>query len=216
MVERPDAMYHTAYDVMGDFKAIGKDPELRIDTEREQAYLEAAGLVGKKYITLNTGLNMEYLNKGNTRAWPFENWAELSLKIKEKHPYLQIVQVGISLRDEDAIPADIHMNGRTTLEQINILLKNALIHVDYDGGLVHVRHTTRGKSLVLMGPSAAENHRYEENRYIHTKVCHPCEWIRQDWLSVCQKGQGVPPCMESITVEMVMDEIDRLLEEVKA
>ena len=208
MTEKPGAMYHTAFDVFGNMD-IDSDISLVTSEDAEKCYLEKIGVWGKRFITLNTGLNREYLRKNNTRAWEFEKWKALSKRIKEKYPDILIVQVGIRMRDADDIPADIHMNGKTTLEEIGFLLKHAFIHVDYDSGLVHLRHTWRKKSIVLMGPLATDNHWYGENTYVQTSVCTPCEWHTPQWLSVCEKGEQTPPCMRTITVDMVMDEIDK-------
>ena len=214
LVDEPGVMYHTAFDVFGDLMSYANIRELNIDKVRCEEYLEKTGLAGDTYITLNTGLNAEYRSKKNTRAWAFEKWVELSEALKRKYPNIKIVQVGLRMREEDDIPADLHMNGRTSLEQIVYLLKKSLLHIDYDGGLVHVRHMTGQKSIVLMGSSASENHAYPENVYIQTKECKPCEWTRPDWLSVCGRGCDTPICMDSITVEMVMEKIKNELEEV--
>lgn len=230
LVERQGVKYHTAYDVFGEFEeseglvktekpwraergtALPGDGFIIANTDGEEAYLSEIGLKGKSYITLNTGLNREYLQKRNTRAWPFEYWRYLAVRIKEAYPDLMVVQVGIRMRTEDDIPADIHMNGVTNLGQISILLKHALVHVDYDSGLVHVRHMTGGRSIVLMGPSAAEKHAYPENEYIQAPACASCEWSTSSWLSVCPRGYEEPVCMKSITVDMVMEKIDKLVE----
>ena len=163
------------------------------------------------FITLNNGLNREYLRKNNTRAWSFEKWEELSRRIKETYNNVLTVQIGNRMRKEDDISADINLNGMTDLEQVAILLKNAVVHVDYDGGLVHLRHLYGGKSIVLMGPSNVCNHRYPENEYIQTNICTPCEWQTADWLSVCPKGNDESICMSSITVDMVMEKIAIIL-----
>lgn len=214
LVEQPDVLYHTAYDIFGEFGELGACRIAIAGEDEEEAYLSETGLKGKRYITLNTGLNREYLTKRNTRAWAFESWKYLALRIKAEYPDLLVVQVGVRMREEDDIPADIHMNGITNLEQISILLKYALLHVDYDGGLVHLRHMMGGKSIVLMGPSAAENHAYPENVYLQAPICAPCEWTTPDWLSVCPRGHEIPLCMESITADMVMEKIDKLVEDV--
>ena len=214
LVDDSEVLYHTAFDVFGDLMPYAEEGVRNIDKALCDEYLGKAGLKGETYITLNTGLNEEYRCKKNTRAWAFDKWVELSEVIKSEYPNIKIVQIGLRMRDEDDIPADLHMNGRTSLEQVSFLLKNALLHIDYDGGLVHVRHMVGGKSIVLMGSSATENHAYPENVYIQTKACKPCEWTSPDWLSVCARGCDTPICMDSITVEMVMDKIKNELEEV--
>lgn len=205
LIDKGNTKYHMAYDVFDEFDHSKEHYGLCVDKNTEQEYLSNFNLTGKKFITINTGLNKEYEKKANTRAWSYDNWKELSVKLKELFPDITIVQVGVRVRDEDDIPADIHLNGKTDLEEIAILLKNAFLHIDYDGGLVHVRHIYGGKSIVLMGPSSSKKHDYPENIYIQTGVCSPCEWITGDWLSNCPHRYEDPICMSSITVEMVSD-----------
>lgn len=209
LVNRKGVVYHTAYDVFGDLNVNDSDKvKLLFNDADEMKVLNEFGLKGKKYVTLNTGLNIEYINKMNTREWPFDKWKLLAQRIKDRYPEMIIVQVGLKLREEDDIGTDICLNGRTQLGQIAIVLKNAYLHIDYDGGLVHVNHMVGGKSVVLMGPSAASNHAYPENIYISSGVCEPCEWDESDWLSRCLKGFECVKCMDSISVDMVMDAID--------
>ena len=200
--------------MLGDLGASDTDRiNVSLDNINEEEYIHSLGLTGKTYITLNTGLNNEYRNKSNTREWPFEKWKILAETIKSKYPEIIIVQVGLKLDEKDDIPADVHLNGKTNLEQISVVLKHALVHVDYDGGLVHVNHMVGGQSVVLMGPSLAENHAYPENIYISSSACKSCEWATPDWLSVCHKGDTNPRCMDKIIVDMVMTEIEKIIKE---
>lgn len=205
---KKNVVYHTAYDILGELGAKASDiASLNSVNVSEKEYLTQVGLYGKKYITINTGLNTEYGKKKNTREWPFEKWNHLAREIKKKYPEILVVQIGLKIKEEDDITADIHLNGKTNLEQIAIVLRNAEKHIDYDGGLVHVNHSVGGRSIVLMGPSAAEKHAYPENVYIDTDVCQACEWTTPDWLSNCPKGYECPKCMTEISVSMVINYI---------
>lgn len=214
LVDRKNTVYHTAYDIWGNLKSDPSDkttiPLISID---EQGYLGKIDLAGKKYITLNTGLNHEYSAKSNTREWSFENWGKLAEAIKTNYPEVTLVQVGLKLKPDDDIDGVVHLNGNTNLEQISVVLKHALVHIDYDGGLVHVNHMVGGRSIVLLGPSEILNHAYPENIYISSGVCNACEWTTPDWLSRCPKEDTSPRCMENITVDMVISEIDKIIKE---
>ena len=213
MVDNPKALYHTAFDVFGNLKEYADTVMFPISGSACSDYLRTVDLGEKKYITLNTGLNAEYRSKKNMRAWSFDNWITLARELKNKYPDITLVQVGIKMRDEDNIPADVNLNGDTSLEQIFYLMKNALLHIDYDGGLVHVRHMTGGRSIVLMGPSSAKKHAYPENVYIQTDACEPCEWDGADWLSVCGRDYDPPLCMSSISVDAVINAVEKIMEE---
>ena len=214
LVKRKGAVYHTAYDLFEnlDAKATDKCSSYSIYYDGE-SILKRIGVLGKRYITLNTGLNNEYIKKRNTREWPFVCWDELANSIKKCYPDLIIVQVGLKIRDEDDIEADIHLNGKTNLPEIAAILKHSIVHIDYDGGLVHVNHIVGGISIVLMGPSSIENHAYPENIYVSNGECCGCEWITSDWLSNCPKGYGYSKCMSNIKVEKVMEAIRSFLED---
>lgn len=213
-IQKERTLYHTAYDVLGDLGASDSDKtNICIERHNEEEFINSIGLDAKTYITLNTGLNNEYMNKSNTREWSFGKWEELAKYIKSEYPEIKIVQVGLKVSEKDDIPADVHLNGKTNLEQIATVLKHSLIHIDYDGGLIHVNHMVGGKSIVLMGPTSSENHEYPENIYINSSACEACEWTTADWLSVCPKGEINPRCMDRITIDMVMTEIEKIVKE---
>ena len=178
----------------------------------EEACLEVFGLKSKQFITIDTGQSLDYINKANTRSWPHHNWNFLAKQIKNRFPDICIVQMGVRMTENDDIEADIHLNGKTDLEQVKVLLKNALLHVDYEGGLVHIRHIVGGgTSVVLFGSTAIERHQYSENINIRTDKCEvACEWSSHDWLFKCPKYDE-PLCILSITPEMVFKRIEDFL-----
>lgn len=209
-VDKTGVLYHTAYDVLGCLDAKASDKTSIPISIDSKDFLSKVGLADKKYITLNTGLNEEYLNKKSTREWKFDNWNKLSKSIKKEFPDITTVQVGLKRNVKDDIDADVHLNGETSLEEIAVVLQNSILHVDYDGGLVHVNHMVGGHSLVLMGPSSAEKHAYPENTYIQASGCAPFEWETPDWLSR-YPDPSKENCMDSISVLQVMNEIRNIL-----
>lgn len=216
----PQKNYYSFCDMFGDLN-ITEDYTISIEPQIDaDAYLKRLGLNKKKYLTINTGANMTLTNGGNTRIWSHEKWNELSARLRKRYKTIDIVQVGFKISDDDDIEADFNLNGKTDFEEIKVLLKYALLHVDYDGGLVHVRHILRGGiSTVLFGSSGIEQHLYSENINIRSDVCkNPCEWTSREWLSKCPQGYDIPICMKSLTVETVFesicDYIDGILYEV--
>lgn len=179
----------------------------------EDEYLQSLGLNDSLYITLNTGENATYIGKGNTRTWPYSNWRRLTQMLKEQYPDIKTVQIGTKTSEFDDISAGINLAGTTNLEQAKALLKNALLHIDYEGGLVHMRHILRGgTSLVLFGSTSIEQHEYSENINLRTNVCPACEWTASDWGFHCPRGFAEPLCMTSITPKMVMNKVANYLE----
>lgn len=204
----PGKKYHNYCDVFGD---LGIDDkyliQLHINRDCEE-YLDKIGLLGKRFITIDTGQNANYIGKSNTRSWQHENWEQLAQMIKLNYPEYMIVQVGEKMGDDDDISADIHLNGKTNIEDVKVLLKLAELHIDYDGGLVHVRHILGGgPSVVLFGPTIAARHNYEENIAVSAGMCGDCEWTTTEWLFKCPRGMKSPECMASITPTLVYESV---------
>ena len=213
MEKFPEKKYHNYCDVFGE---LGIKEEFIFTLPiygNEERFLKDYGLYNKPFITIDTGLNRDYKGGSSTRAWSHKNWNELALLLKVQFPELLTVQVGEKMSDGDDVAVDVNLNGRTNIDEARILMKHASVHVDYDGGLVHVRHILGGgPSVVLFGPTAVSRHTYSENIGIRTNACkNDCEWTTQRWLFDCPRGLEKPECMESITPESVCDEIKKLL-----
>lgn len=210
LFERFDNKYHNFCDIFGDLGIKDEflfDLPIQID---ENACLESYGLKDQLYITFSTGMNSSFVGRKPTRLWGKEAWNRLAQLIKEHFPKLVIVQIGENSPKDIAV--DLCLNGKTDLEQMKVLLKHAALHIDYDGGLVHLRHILCGKaSVVLYGPSRSRWHEYDENVSISTNVCE-CEWKSANWLSECPKGYEYPICMKSISPAMVFESIKALID----
>lgn len=202
--------YYSYCDVLGNLEYTEEFLYTLPILKDEVAYLSSIQLQCKRYITLNTGLNRDFRGKNSTRAWPHDYWDKLARMLKNRFPSIKIVQIGEKMDERDDIFADLNMNGKTDIEGAKILLKHALLHIDYDGGLIHVRHILfGGSSVVLFGPSAVERHQYSENINIRTNACPvACEWVTSDWQFQCPKGMKNPVCMYSITPQYVMKVIE--------
>lgn len=178
----------------------------------EDKVLSKLRLQGKAYITLNTGLNAEFVkSKKNLRAWSIDNWKLLAAKIRADYPGIVTVQLGNNSSIAD-IGADINLCGKTSLDEVKVVLKHATLHVDYEGGLVHLRHAVQGgTSVVLFGPTSVKQFNYEENIPIRTNACpQACAWHYKDWFAVCHHEQpGI--CMQAITPEMVFERVKEQL-----
>ena len=125
---------------------------------------------------------------------------------------MKIVQLGFS---EDRCPKfnniDIDLIGKTSLEEVKIILNNSIIHIDGEGGMVHLRHALHGgKSIVLFGATSPEFYGYSENINLRGDGCsHWCEWITENWQAKCARGYDRPPCSYSLTPETVYNEFKK-------
>lgn len=208
-----DKQYHNYCDLFGNLGIKEKFLFSLPTNVDERAFLDKYGLWNRRFITIDTGLNKDYKGGSSTRAWRHSNWDKLALEIKSSIPEVVTVQVGEKMSDEDDIHVDINLNGKTDIYEIRVLMKYAAVHVDYDGGLVHVRHILQGgPSVVLFGPTAVNRHTSTENIGIRTDVCkYDCEWMTERWLFDCPKGLEKPICMDSIDPKYVSEMINKLL-----
>ncbi len=183
--------------------------------EDELVYLSQLNIQSQQYISIHRGVDQRS-DKNSVKQWPIKYYNILIAKIKQQYPDLKIVQLGIS---EDRCPAfeniDVNLVGKTNLEQIKVLLKNSLLHIDGEGGMVHLRHALNGgKSIVLFGSTSLEFYGYPENINLKGDGCsHWCEWITENWQAKCARGYDRPPCMYSLIPEKVFEAFKKFMEE---
>lgn len=182
--------------------------------EHEGDFLTSLKLYSKKFITIQTGCDILYDN--HVKLWPIDNYKQLVKLINYQYPDLKIVQIGNSgeccvCNNNDNM---INLVNKTNLEQAKILLKNSLLHIDIEGGMVHLRHALNGgSSIVLFGPTSIEFFGYEENFNIRSNVCNtPCYQLTTAWPSLCPKNNHCVSCMESISSEMVFDKFVEIMQ----
>lgn len=178
----------------------------------EQQFLQKWSLSPDKYITIHHGCDTRY--SYSTKLWKWENYDSLAGMIKENYPELKIVQCGIDSKQFPQMRnADLNLVGKTNMEEVKALLKNSMLHIDNEGGLVHLRHALCAKkSIVLFGPTSDRFYGYAENENIRSDVCKvPCEWKNKEWNYKCNNKQKI----ENIAQCMCAIEIDNLFEELK-
>lgn len=172
----------------------------------ETAFLQKFGLERKRFITMHRGCDPQYPR--HVKMWPLEFYAKLAKLIKNEFPYITIVEYGVS---HDRCPhidnVDMDIVGQTSMDEVKIILKNSLLHIDSDGGMVHLRHALHGGPCIAMyGPNYEPFFGYSENINVTGNGCtHFCDWLTEDWMINCARGYKEPPCMTSITPEMIMD-----------
>lgn len=173
--------------------------------EDENAYLNQYGL-NNGYITIHRGWDGTYA--ANVKAWSFKSCSDLIERIKSNFPQYKVVVIGSE--HEQAPPGvescDLNLIGRTNLEQVKVLLKHAVVHIDNEGGMVHLRHAlSGGPSVVMFGPTSERVFGYSENENITSDICRlNCEWLTMDWPKICPRCPNATPCMDGITTQQVI------------
>lgn len=166
-----------------------------------------------KYITMNAGADMRFITHPEdfpTKVWPIEYFECLVSLLKQEYPEYELVQLGAE--------GQVKINGvdRTMLgepfELVEFILRGATLHIDDEGGLTHLATALGTKCVVLFGPSQMDILGYPQNINICTGVCPPCYNYVKGWNARCFKGMRHPPCMWSITPEIVMEKVQGYLE----
>ena len=120
-------------------------------------------------------------------------------------PNLCIVQVDAKGTTKVA-ECDKYIIGES-LDVAAYALKCAQLHIDNEGGLVHLASQLGTKCTVLFGPTPISYYGYKENINIQAGNCHNCYWLTGNFVS-CYRRMKKPECMYSITPEMVMEKVE--------
>lgn len=208
--DRAKFMGYTCYTLLGASGAFDIDDyqvDFWIDDSYENKYC-ALGL-NKKYITFSYGVSDPLKNgKQQTKLWPEEYYASLNRMLKNKFPTIEIVQIDAG--DVKRVTgADRYVMGEN-LEVAKFVLKNALCHIDCEGGLVHMATQLGTKCFVVFGPTPVDFFGYECNVNFAPKVCGECCGLTRDWYTRCYKYEKAQ-CIRSTKPEEVFLEIKKYI-----
>ena len=162
-----------------------------------------------RYITLNYGWDK---SSGSVRpaakAWPLEYFSELAGMIKAKYPYVSVIQIGME-GSEKIENCDHYILGKN-LELIKFVLRDSMMHIDCEGGMVHLASQLGTKCAVMFGPTPVKYYGYATNLNIISSTCQNCYWLMPDCIS-CYRGMEKPECMYSILPRTVLESIETFL-----
>lgn len=189
----------------------------KIPIQNEEKTLKKLNLENSKFITIQRSVSASYNNSTNNKLWPKEYYQDLIYKLKELFPNYKFVQIGANNKNFNTnfTGIDKNLQGKTSLEEIKVILKHSSLHIDIEGGLVHLRHALNGgPSIVLFGPTSQNIYGYSENLNLRTNACRkPCEWITNDWMTHCPRKIDKNICMKSLTPDFVFNEIKNFIEQ---
>lgn len=166
----------------------------------------------KKYITVNCGVDMRRMESGDipTKIWPAEYFEEWIAMFKKEYPEYEVIQLGAKSQAK-LKQADRNLLGEP-FELVTYILKGSCLHIDDEGGLVHLATALGTKCVVLFGPTRPDFFGYPQNINISTGVCPSCGYDILEWNKNCFRGAKRPPCMYSILPEIVMEHVAAYLE----
>ena len=176
--------------------------------------LERHALTGRRYITVNFGADKNMGGTAQTKLLSVFTLTEFIVTFKAAHPDLLVVQTGVKnsleLDGADRYAFDCR------LEETAILLKNSLLHVDCEGGLVHLASQLSTPCVVSFGPTPSYYYGYPRNQNIVSPVCGECMSVTGQWSKVCPRGLQQAACMTAITSQMILEQAERIMKELPA
>ncbi len=193
---------------LGGLLGIKADFTYHFITPDTQSLIQKFKLPKEKIITVNRSVGSAYGK--STKLWPLTNYNKLISLLKKEYPDYTIIQIGFEPKKiKPLIGCDINLANKTNFLEICALLKLSQLHIDCEGGLVHLRRVINGgTSIVLFGPTSPDVFGYDKNINIKGEGCHiSCEWILRNWTTCCLKNTYPTPCMASITPELVFNKI---------
>jgi ADP-heptose:LPS heptosyltransferase len=170
------------------------------------------GLTAKPFVTVHSGFDPNFIisTRSATKCYPYFDAVVALLKVR--NPGLQVVQVGA--RNSQKIEGcHLDLRGCTDLPEVAGLLCKSLLHIDNEGGLVHVAAQLGTRSCVIFGPTPVDDFGYADNLNIRPPVCGGCWWINDSWMDQCPRGFSVPPCMERQPPGPIADKINEFLQD---
>jgi len=190
-----------------------REQRIHIPLSREGFDLyKSLNIDNKAYITFNCGADAMRKTGTQTKVWDREYYGALARLIKEDHPEIKLLQLGsadskrIGHMDEYFLGMD--------LELVKWIIKGSALHIDCEGGLVHLAVQLDTKCAVLFGPTPMHMYAYPQNINIHNGGCTWCMGTGADWAYKCLRGFDKPPCMYDTTPEMVYSEIREYLDRI--
>lgn len=167
-----------------------------------------------EWITISNGFDANFPLRGNspTKCYPAAHWNVVVTLLKEQRPTLGIVHVG-SKKSERIVGVDLSLIGKTSLPQAACVIRDGLLHVDNEGGLVHVAAALNKRSAVLFGPTSVQYFSYPQNINLTSNFCGNCWWSKKTWMEACPRGYESALCMDYLAPETVASAILEALRE---
>lgn len=170
----------------------------------------------KPYITVHNGFDHNFVVNGKTATKCYPHFDAVVAGIKRAFPDLLVVQIGINT-SERLPSADIDSLNKTTLKEAADIIRGAVLHIDNEGGFVHIANALGVTSCVVFGPTPSVYFGYQSNINIDPPVCGDCWWMTETWMSQCLKGHAAPPCMydqlPNAVITRICDHITRTIEQ---
>lgn len=173
--------------------------DLAVDAEAPARF----GLAGRRYVTIHNGFDANFVIAGRRATKCYPHFAAVVAGLRAARPDLALVQIG-TVTSEPIPGVDLDLIGRTSLVEVAGLIAASALHLDNEGGLVHLAACLGRRSLVVFGPTPSDYFGYPDNINIDPVHCGGCWWIDQLWMDRCPRGLAEPECMTTQPPEAVL------------
>ncbi|MDD4953997.1 MAG: GT4 family glycosyltransferase PelF [Candidatus Omnitrophica bacterium] len=180
-------------------------------SEDDKQYIEE--LLGAHWLSAQTkiiGINVSASVRWETKNWPLQQMAKLCCELGKRD--LRIVVTGTE-KDAAQAQALINMAGgakiintcaKTSVNQLAALMKKCAVFISMDSSPLHIAAAQGVPFVGLFGPTDPRRHLPPAAKYAVIRKDLPC--------SPCYKPKCKnKKCMELITAEEVLAEVDKLL-----
>jgi hypothetical protein len=180
-------------------------PEL--DLRYDLSYVERFGLRDRSFVTINNGFDPGFIVTRAQATKCYPHCEGLVRRFKASFPGVRVVQIGTTT-STPIRSADVNLIGQTSLQQAAGLLARASLHIDNEGGLVHVARSLGVRSCVIFGPTSLDYFAYPDNINIRPTFCGGCWWINSTWMDACPRGFEAAHCMTTQEPEDIVAAIE--------
>ena len=169
-----------------------------------------ASVRGRPYITIHNGFDQHFIISGQTATKCYPHFEAVVAGLKRVFPDILVVQVGV--HTSERLPSvDLDVLNQTTLREAADLIAGAVLHIDNEGGFVHLARALGVQSAVVYGPTPSAYFGYPGNIALDPPVCGDCWWLTESWMSRCLRGHKHPPCLADQPPEVVTARIITVL-----
>ena len=188
--------------------SMGEEYLYPIPMEARNHILANYHLSPRKYISIHRGKGITSPHDACSKLWSINKYEHLCRLLTQKYPDYPLVQLGAP-HEKELKPVNQQLVGKLNIAELKVILKNAALHIDSEGGLVYLRHALHGGiSAVIFGATSPDVYGYRENINLTSKACPgACEWLRNDWESTCLRTSEKFICLAKLTPEDVFQAI---------
>ncbi len=189
--------------------------DMHITMPMDEAYRmrwEEMGLANRQYLTFNYGADKMRAEGTQIKLWPKAYYEKLLSELHRCRPGILLVQIG-SGSCEKIAGADLYILGQS-LELTKWVLAGSAVHIDCEGGLVHLAAQLDTRCVVMFGPTPVHMYGYAQNVNLQAEGCAYCMGFHKDWAYRCLRTGGRAACLERIKPKRVLEACLGIVDEV--